>query len=121
MNCDGGRKSHGFTLVRALLSSAFCILGTAPVLDLLGLDPQPAGEAGANGPARDGDGGGDDDGPKANGSAKPLLLTGAVAPSMMGPVGAAREAANELAALAGEVSEPDWRWGMKCVKCAGAF
>lgn len=83
-------------------------VAAAPVvLDLLGMDPNPTpsegGGGGSNGAANgDGEGRGAADEP---GGARPMLmLTGmAPLPSMMGPVGAARGAASEMAALCGEV------------------
>lgn len=71
------------------------------VLDLLGLDPQSlgGGAESANGSKPNGDAAGTE-----AGAARPLMLTQlAVAPSMLGPVGAARGAASEMAALSAEV------------------
>lgn len=78
-------------------------MSAAPeVLDLLGLDHQSlgGGAESSNGlkkPNGDAVGNG-------AGAARPLMLTQlAVAPSMLGPVGAARGAASEMAALSAEV------------------
>lgn len=101
-------------------------IGAAPpaVLDLLGLDPQPLdgvgtgmGGGASNGARKNnasevnGDGGGCSDGAMEGGLPAPLMLEMALAPSMMGPVGAARGAASELAALMGEVRF--WTWGRR--------
>ncbi|CAN0186855.1 unnamed protein product [Scytosiphon promiscuus] len=90
--------------------------GAAPVvLDLLGMDPSPSeggvGGLNANGSTAlvaiaNGDGGEEEHGRVGGGSGALMLTELALAPSMMGPVGAARGAASELAALCGEVLKP---------------
>lgn len=73
------------------------------VLDLLGMDPNPPeGGGAANGGA--GAGGSDGVDESGGGEARLVLTAMAPLPSMMGPVGAARGAASEMAALCGEVS-----------------
>lgn len=85
------------------------------VLDLLGLDPQSLGGGGAesaNGLKKPN---GDAVGNEA-GAARPLMLTQlAVAPSMLGPVGAARGAASEMAALSAEVRGFGFDWITCCL------
>lgn len=82
----------------------FCSAAAAAppvVLDLLGMDPSPSDGAAA------GDGGGAAEavanGKEGTAAAGAMLTSMALAPSMMGPVGAARGAASEMAALCGEV------------------
>lgn len=103
------------------------------VLDLLGLDnPQSTTAtsdlngnvsadgngtgASANGQANNGNAAAAAATGKGNaGDAKVLMLTdGGLAPSMMGPVGAARGAGSELAVLAGEVR--GWKRGRRGVR-----
>lgn len=83
------------------------------VLDLLGLDPQSAdgtGTGASNGARNALEVNGDSGGGVTDGglSSPPMMLEMALAPSMMGPVGAARGAASEMAALVGEVRF--WTW-----------
>ncbi|CAM9768696.1 unnamed protein product [Ectocarpus sp. 4 AP-2014] len=73
------------------------------VLDLLGLDPSPSDGAAA------GDGGGAEavaNGKEGAVTPGAMLTSMALVPSMMGPVGAARGAVSEMAALCGEVLKP---------------
>lgn len=80
----------------------FCSAAAPPpvVLDLLGMDPSPSDGAAA------GDGGGAEavaNGKEGTVAPGAMLTSMALVPSMMGPVGAARGAASEMAALCGEV------------------
>ncbi|CBJ32812.1 Coatomer protein complex,delta sub-unit [Ectocarpus siliculosus] len=73
------------------------------VLDLLGMDPSPSDGGAA------GDGGGAEavaNGKEGTVAPGAMLTSMALVPSMMGPVGAARGAASEMAALCGEVLKP---------------
>ncbi|CAN0299944.1 unnamed protein product, partial [Ectocarpus fasciculatus] len=75
------------------------------VLDLLGMDSSPSDGAAAGGGGGDGDGEAVANGKEGSTVLAPgaMLTSMALAPSMMGPVGAARGAASEMAALCGEV------------------
>ena len=73
------------------------------MLDLLGLDPHPLANGSSKLLAATG-ANGDATSTEEGGSSRALMLTElAVAPSMLGPVGAARGAASEMSALMAEV------------------